>query len=358
MAANLYVHFPFCRSKCAYCALLSRPGAGFAERAEYVASLAGRVRRLGPRLDGLATVYFGGGTPALCDLASLFAALRERGLAPDAEFTVELHPADVTSPLLDALAAGGVNRISMGIQSFDAATLAAMGRGVSVADAVRAFTEVRRVFPNAGFDLIAGYPDAAPLAAALPEMLDRLRPAHVSLYSLIREPRTRLDRDVRQGRISLPSDADALGEIAAVARILAAAGLMRYEISSYALDGMACRHNRAVWRGEDYVGLGEGAHGREGLVRTVGGKDGYARETLTPHADALERALFALRTDEGFDPDATIRRHPVLEPCRARWLDELAFAERQMLAVRKGTAYVLTPRGMEVCDSVIGTLLG
>ena len=353
---NLYVHLPFCRRECAYCALHSRAGASPAARAAYVARLVDdlRARPAGPPWR---TVYFGGGTPALCDLSPLFAALREWGMAPDAEFTVELHPADVTPPLLERLAAGGVNRVSMGLQSFDDATLAAMGRGVSAASAARAFMDVRRVFPNAGFDLIAGYPDAAPLAAALPEMLERLRPAHVSLYSLIREPHTRLDRDVRQGRLALPSDDAALGEIAAAARILSAAGLTRYEISSYALPGKACRHNRAVWRGEDYVGLGEGAHGREGLVRTVGGKDGYRRETLAPRADALERALFTLRTDEGFDPDATIRRHPVLEPCRARWLDELAFAERQGLTMRKGTAHVLTSRGMEVCDSVIAALL-
>ena len=355
---NLYVHFPFCRRKCAYCALLSRAGASAERRAAYVARLAAEVRARPER--NWRTVYLGGGTPALCDLRPLFAALRETGLAPDAEFTVELHPSDVTPALLETLAAGGVNRISLGVQSFDDAMLAHMGRGHTSAEAIAAFEAIRRVFPNAGFDLIVGYPppkDAEPPRTWLPSILDRLQPAHVSVYSLIREEGTRLDREVRRGRLVLPDDAVALDEVAEVAQLLVDAGLARYEISNYARPGFACRHNCAVWNGEDYVGLGEGAHGREGVLRTVGeGKD-YARETLSPQEDALERTVFALRTAQGLDPETAIRRHPVLSPFRATWIRELDFAVEQGLAVRKELAYVLTPRGMEVCDAVVETLL-
>ena len=153
---NLYVHFPFCRRKCAYCALKSRAGVSAERRAAYVIRVAAEVRARPER--NWHTVYFGGGTPALCDLGPIFAALRETGLAPDAEFTVELHPLDVTPCLLETLAAGGVNRISLGVQSFDDAMLAQMGRTHSSADAIAAFEMVQRVFPNSGFDLIAGYP--------------------------------------------------------------------------------------------------------------------------------------------------------------------------------------------------------
>ena len=120
---NLYVHFPFCRAKCAYCALLSRVGRAAAARAAHVA----RVMRECPK-GPFETVYFGGGTPALCDLAPLFAVFGPR-LAPNAEFTVELHPRDVTAETLALLRRGGVNRISLGVQSFDDVVLAAMGRG-------------------------------------------------------------------------------------------------------------------------------------------------------------------------------------------------------------------------------------
>jgi len=355
---NLYVHFPFCRRKCAYCALKSRAGVSAARRAAYVARMAAEVRARPER--NWQTVYFGGGTPALCDLGPLFAALRETGLTPDAEFTVELHPSDVTPRLLETLAAGGVNRISLGVQSFDDATLAQMGRSHTVTEAVAAFEAIRRVFPNAGFDLIVGYPPppgACPLHLALPPMLDRLQPAHVSVYSLIREPGTQLDRAVRQGRCVLPDDAAALDEVAELAPVLAEAGLFRYEISSYARQGFACRHNCAVWRGEDYVGLGDGAHGREGLCRTVGEGEGYSRETLSPQADALEREMFALRTSFGLDPAEAVRRHPPLASLAEAWRRELDFAVEQGLAVRKESTYVLTPRGMEVCDAVIETLL-
>ena len=355
---NLSVHFPFCRRKCAYCALKSRAGVSEARRAAYVARLADEIRARPER--GWRTVYFGGGTPALSGLGPVLDALHDVGLAADAEFTVELHPADVHPALLDELAEGGVNRISLGVQSFDDAMLAQMGRTHSSADAMAAFGMVQRFFPNSGFDLIAGYPrppDAAPVRKWLPQILDRLRPAHVSVYSLIREAGTRLDLDVRNGRLALPDDDEALDEISDASRILADAGLARYETSNYARAGFECRHNCAVWRGEDYVGLGDGAHGREGMLRTVGEGDGYSRETLSPQADALEREMFALRTVRGIDPDAAVRRRPALAPLLERWHEELDFAVAKGLAVRKGAAYVLTPRGMEVCDAILERLM-
>ena len=356
---NLYVHFPFCRRKCAYCALKSRAGVSESVRAGYVARVAAEIRERSVK--DLRTVYFGGGTPALCDLRPLFDALRGN-LASDVEFTVELHPSDVTPDLLACLAEGGVNRISLGVQSFDDVMLVQMGRSHTSAEAVDAFESIKRVFPNSGFDLIVGYPapeESAPLRTWLPPILERLDPAHVSVYSLIRELGTLLDRDVRQGKIALPDDDIALDEVAEAECILAAAGLQRYEISNYARPGMECRHNCAVWRGEDYLGLGDGAHGRERFVRTIGEGDIYLRETLSPFADALERELLALRTRWGFDPDVAVRRHPVLSPCHETWMRELAFDVEKGLLARRGTAYVLTARGREVCDAVIeGLYLG
>ena len=381
---NLYVHFPFCRAKCAYCALHSRAGSTPEARRAYCVRLAAELATWGtvPRIPGtdpekagtvptLSTIYFGGGSPALCDLSPLFTALRKWGTDPKMlgpvpekqgtapkmlgtvpEFTVELHPLDARPEVLEMLKKGGVNRVSMGVQSLDDDVLKAMGRLHTAAEAAAAFRAVRAAgFTNAGIDLIAGWPGTTPdswrstLARATALGLD-----HCSVYTLIREPKTRLDLALRRGELALPSDDAALAQIDAARAALAEAGLVRYEISNYARPGCECRHNLAVWRGEDYVGLGEGAHGRRGLVRTASGVE----TTVTPEEDAVERALFSLRTREGLSLDRIARLWPILVPRLHAWREKLEFFKRQGLLQ---DAYRLTPRGAEVCDSILADLV-
>ena len=367
---NLYVHFPFCRAKCAYCALHSRAGSTPEARRAYCARLAAELATWGtvPRIPGtdpekagtvptLSTIYFGGGSPALCDLSPLFTALRKWGTDPKMlgtvpEFTVELHPLDARPEVLEMLKKGGVNRVSMGVQSLDDDVLKAMGRLHTAAEAAAAFRAVRAAgFTNAGIDLIAGWPGTTPdswrstLARATALGLD-----HCSVYTLIREPKTRLDLALRRGELALPSDDAALAQIDAARAALAEAGLARYEISNYARPGCECRHNLAVWRGEDYVGLGEGAHGRRGLVRTASGVE----TTVTPEEDAVERALFSLRTREGLSLDRIARLWPILAPRLPAWREKLEFFKRQGLLQ---DAYRLTSRGAEVCDSILADLV-
>ena len=389
MADNLYVHFPFCRRKCSYCALHSRAGANAEKRRAYVAALAQAVRRLCEQMtDGetFSTVYFGGGSPALCDLGPLFDALRPRlsvlpapstkHQAPGTEFTVELHPLDVTDDLLKALRDGGVNRISMGVQSLDDAVLADMGRGYTFAEAERAFACVKRHFDNAGIDLIVGYPGEAPALTPRHARLAKWGLRHCSVYSLILEEKSILGRRVlpsagdgaREPSPALPSDDETMNRLALVARLLGELGLERYEISNYAVPGCECRHNLAVWRGEDYVGLGEGAHGRIGLCRTQNLFDlsQVSRPTssslshvsrlasclvpvvekVTPEEDAKERRLFRLRTREGLDASG-----------RPDWTPRLDAFVSEGLLVRDGSVYRLTARGMEVCDSILVALV-
>lgn len=322
---NLYVHFPFCRSKCRYCALYSRAGVSREARDAYVRRLAREIGTLGPD-SGLATVYFGGGTPALCDLGPIFEALKPF-LRDETEFTVELHPLDVTDGLLDALRAGGVNRISTGVQSLDDATLARMGRGYTADEARAAFARVKGRFDNAGIDLIVGYPgDPCDRFATLADWGLR----HCSVYSLQNE----------RGLADVPSDDWTLDRIRETARTLADVGLERYEISNYAEPGFECRHNLAVWNGEDYVGLGDGAHGRVGLLRTPSG------ERVTSEADHRERAIFRLRTRAGLET----ADDPGWRPALDRFVAE-------GLLVRDGTVYRLTPRGTEVCDTILMELV-
>jgi len=253
---NLYVHFPFCRRKCSYCALHSRAGVSEADRNEYAKGLAEEAR------GKYKTCYFGGGSPALCDLRPLMKVIEAE------EFTVELHPLDVNEELLKSLKDGGVNRISMGVQSLDDEVLADMGRDYTFAEAERAFYRIREHFDNAGIDLIVGYPGEQSALTPRHARMAKWGLRHCSVYSLILEEKTQLWKRCGGNREMLPPDDLVLDRIAIVSRFLADIGLERYEISNYAQKGYECRHNLAVWRGEDYLGLGDGAFGRVGNRRT------------------------------------------------------------------------------------------
>ena len=321
-SGNLYVHFPFCRRKCSYCALYSRAGSREEERSAYVRSLVPHVR------GKYATAYFGGGTPTLCDLKEIAGAIEAD------EFTVELHPLDVTADLLAMLADAGVNRISMGVQSLDDRTLEAMGRGYTASFAAKAFSLVRGRFENAGVDFIVGYPgDPGSDFGVLREW----GASHCSAYMLQNE----------RGLKGVKGDEELLDMMGSAAASLESAGFTRYEISNFALPGFECRHNMAVWRGEDYKGIGEGACGRVGLLRTRNaGTPKFTSETLSPERDAVERAIFSLRTREGLDTTPF--------PQWRKPLDDFA---AEGLLVSEGCKYRLTRRGMEVCDSILAALV-
>ena len=362
---NLYIHFPFCRSKCAYCALHSYVGRSEGERDRYVASILHQLHQLfppipqssNPPIPTHSTLYFGGGTPALCNLQPLldFLAPHLTPLTshpspltphPSPEFTVELNPLDVSPQLLRQLKAGGVNRLSMGVQSFDETTLRAMGRPHTAEQARMAWRQIREAgFDNAGIDLICGWPDErrnGAVSDAWRRTLDaaaELAPDHCSVYTLILEPKTRLAHDVANGRVTLPSDDVALAELAAAEQALAAIGLERYEISSFAKPGWECRHNLATWRGEDYIGIGDGACSREG--------------------NAVSRVIFRLRLlKEGFSPAQAAADFPELAPRVAEWCATLdRFAAEGLLTVHPSNTYRLTPRGTEVCDTILAELV-
>ena len=329
---NVYVHFPFCRSKCSYCALKSRSGSTPDERKTYIEKVAAGLEAVASPID---TLYFGGGSPALCDLRQLKAPIAGL-LGSRTEFTVELHPLDVTDRKLDELASIGVNRISMGVQSLDDATLKAMGRPYTANEALKAFMKIRERFCNCGIDLIAGYPSDRSDYSRLREWpLD-----HISVYSLILEPGTRLSNS--KNNLSFPSDDETMDAIGSIAGILETMGLERYEISNYAKPGFECRHNLAVWFGEDYIGIGNGAHGRTGLVRTDSGNESF----VDAKTDRVERTIFRLRTRYGLDT--------ALFPEWRETLDR--FAEEGLLS-KSGMVYFLTPRGREVCDTILAELV-
>ena len=361
---NLYVHVPFCVSKCRYCAFHSETGADADRLRRFVRLL---PRELALRLPSPppapTTVYLGGGTPSLLGpdgLRALFAALPRP--APGAEVTAELNPGDVTPALARALREAGVTRASLGAQSFSDRTLAWLGRRHDAARVRRAAALLREAgVPRLSLDLIAAVPGEPPadFAASLREAV-ALEPDHVSVYPLSVEPGTPLAR----AGVAPPPDDAALASVAAAEAFLAAAGYARYELSNYARPGAECRHNLAVWRGEDYVGLGPAAHSREGRTRRANAP------SFAAWAAALEAGRLPPAQTVRLSPEEDESERFVTRVRLARWRgpDPATPAGRRRLAALEGLArngivrplgggeWSLTSRGREVADSVMAEL--
>ncbi len=321
----------------------------------------------------LETIYMGGGSPALLGtegLRRLADGLRDifpcDGVS---EWTIELNPASMSQALLGTLRELGINRISIGVQSFSDPTLERIGRKHSAQAAIHAVRLAQQEgFGNTGIDLIAGLPGVteAEWARTLEQAL-ALDVPHLSVYALSIEEGTPLARQVGDGKLVVPNDDAQLDALATAEAALGRAGYERYEISNYALPGYACKHNVGVWRGNDYLGLGPAAASRMKQQRWTTQSDladymetvlqgelpPSAAETLQPKDDAVERVMFALRLQEGFDPYAAAIRHPELQDVTDEWEERLETFARQGIVERWGLRWRLTARGREVCDAVI-----
>lgn len=379
---HLYLHVPFCPSKCHYCGFYS-VAATAEDRRTYAALPAAELDLRSVAADSVVqTVYVGGGSPGTLGadgLHRLFAGLRRR-LHLDAvrEWTVELNPECVTPPLLDLLRREGVNRISMGVQTFDEAVLSALGRRHSARAAAAGLAVCRDAgISRCGIDLIAGLPGLTEAAwrATLAKAV-ALEPEHVSVYALSVEPGTVLARQVAAGTVVPDADAQ-MTALALAETVLTSAGYERYEISNYSRPGGACRHNLACWRGEDYLGLGPAAASRAGLTRRTNAPDWPAyREAVTHNRlppseeemldaaeDATERFIFGLRLSEGVCPAGFARRHPAAAPLVAAWEQRLeglvphGITERVAPEASAELRWRLTARGREVADAVMRELV-
>jgi putative oxygen-independent coproporphyrinogen III oxidase len=319
-AFGVYVHIPFCASRCDYCDF-----ATWTDRThladEYVDACVRDLRRRA--LAPATSVFFGGGTPSLLDAASLTSILDAIPRAADAEVTVECNPDSVDLTKLRAYRAAGVNRVSFGVQSMRAHVLAALGRTHDPDNVARAVGWARAAgIERLNLDLIYGTPGerVADWEATLDAAL-ALEPGHVSAYALTVEPGTPLGRAVAAGQRATPDDDDQALKYEVADERLAAAGLTWYEISNWARPGDECRHNLLYWEGGDYAAIGCAAHGhtdgrRWWNVRTperyvaavrAGTSTEAGSEALDADARRAERMVLALRTSGGIKlpgPDA------------------------------------------------------
>ncbi|HET6221992.1 MAG TPA: radical SAM family heme chaperone HemW [Dongiaceae bacterium] len=297
----LYVHWPFCLSKCPYCDFNShvRDSVDHARwRAALLAELDHFAARTGDRL--LTSIFFGGGTPSLMapeTVAAVIERATERWTpAPGIEITLEANPTSVEAGKFAGFRLAGVNRVSLGVQALNDADLAALGRQHSAAEAVAAVRLAQRHFPRVSFDLIYARSGQS-LSAWRMELAEALELAseHLSVYQLTIEPETAFGAAWRRGELTVPDEDSAAALYEETQAILDAAGMPAYEISNHARPGSACRHNLTYWRYGDYAGVGPGAHGR----LTLGSERRATRQHRAPEAwlAAAEALGHATRQD-------------------------------------------------------------
>lgn len=337
--AGLYLHIPFCRSKCAYCDFFSSPRTG--ELDPYARSLVKelRLRKNELGMEPVKTVYLGGGTPSMlppATLASLVEGVRrEVSLDSVEEFTIEANPEDVTPAFLELARSLGINRVSIGVQSFFDDELQAVNRKHSSGESLRALETLAESGFNFNADLIYGLPgQTLQRWEENLRMMLAFRPPHLSAYLLSYEPGTLLYARLMNGKVKETSESEASEMYGALCAMTSANGYRHYEISNLSLPGMESRHNSSYWDYTPYLGLGCAAHSFDGANRRYNPLD------IKRYIDALSRGetvcemeeetadnrfndyvVTALRTDRGLSP-AFVEKEWGTD--RRKWLDGAA----------------------------------
>jgi putative oxygen-independent coproporphyrinogen III oxidase len=374
---GVYIHWPFCLSKCPYCDFNSHVRHAAIDEARFVRAFAAEIAATAARVPGrtVSTIFFGGGTPSLMQPATVGAVLdavaRHWAIADDVEVTLEANPTSVEATRFRGYRAAGVNRVSLGVQALDDAALKELGRMHSVREALDAVAVARANFDRFSFDLIYARPRQTSAMWA-----DELRRAiaeageHLSLYQLTIEHDTPFFALHQAGKLATPDDDTARALYDTTQEVCAAAGLPAYEISNHARPGAECRHNLVYWRAHEYAGIGPGAHGRldvDGARRATAterrpeswltrvessGHGVVSDEALTSEQTADEFLLMGLRLAEGVDPARYAR-------LAGRPLDE-----RRIALLREEGAVETTPdgrlrvtlAGFPVLDAVVADL--
>ncbi|MFL6796459.1 MAG: radical SAM family heme chaperone HemW [Xanthobacteraceae bacterium] len=374
---GLYVHWPFCLSKCPYCDFNSHVRHGGIDEPRFLRAFTAELAAMAARVPGrtVSTIFFGGGTPSLMQPATVGAILEAVAqhwtLARDVEVTLEANPTSVEAGRFHGYRAAGVNRVSLGVQALDDTALRELGRLHSRDEALAAVNLARGIFERASFDLIYARPDQTPRAWAS-ELQAALAHAgeHLSLYQLTIEQDTPFATLHAAGKLVIPDDDNARALYETTQDLCAGAGLPVYEISNRARPGAECRHNLVYWRGQEYAGIGPGAHGRleidgarhatatekrpeSWLMRVEARGHGLlSDEVLTPEQVGDEYLLMGLRLAEGIDPQRYSR-------LAGRPLDErrIALLSEQGAVETTSTGRLrVTLSGFPVLDAVVADL--
>jgi len=377
----LYIHWPFCKSKCPYCDFNSHVRASIDEARWRAALLKDLEHYAGLTPGGaIASIFFGGGTPSLM-AAETVAAVLERTAAlwplePDVEITLEGNPTSIESQRFREFRSAGVNRVSLGVQALEDGALKFLGRGHDVKEALAALEVARQTFERFSFDLIYARPGQT--VTCWEQELDRaiaLAGEHLSVYQLTIEAGTAFAPAHARGDFVLPDEETQAALYETTVARLEAAGLPAYEISNHARPGAECRHNLVYWRYGDYVGVGPGAHGRltldgarvatrqhrapetwlEAVERQ--GHGGEEPLSLTPHEQRDELLMMGLRLTEGVSRTRVRERlgldlEAALDRDRMASLIEAGFLELD------SERLVATPAGRQRLNAVLAQLIG
>jgi len=379
---GVYIHWPFCLSKCPYCDFNSHVRHAAIDEDRFVRAFAAEIAMTAGRAPGrtVSAIFFGGGTPSLMQPSTVGAILDAVGrhwqVTPDAEITLEANPTSVEASRFRGYRTAGVNRVSLGVQALDDRVLKELGRQHTAQEAIAAVHVARSVFGRYSFDLIYARPQQTPaqwgneLKAALREAGE-----HLSLYQLTIEPETPFAALYSAGKLRVPDDGTARALYDTTQDICAAHGLPAYEISNHARPGAECRHNLVYWRMHEYAGIGPGAHGRLNVGRLDGDGDRHATatekrpeswltrveqeghglvtdEVLTRAEMADEFLLMGLRLAEGIDPQRYLALSGrSLDPVRVAALRENGLLE----TTPAGRLRVSLP-GFPILDAVVSDL--
>ncbi|RFB79231.1 radical SAM family heme chaperone HemW [Methylovirgula sp. 4M-Z18] len=376
---GVYVHWPFCLSKCPYCDFNSHVRHAPVDQPRFVEAFRREIAHRASVAPGrtVTSVFFGGGTPSLMQPQTVAAIIEAIGqswtMAEDAEITLEANPTSVEADRFRGYRSAGVNRVSLGVQALNDADLKALGRMHSVEEAMRAVAVAEGIFDRSSFDLIYARPHQTPESwrAELKQALTRAS-GHLSLYQLTIEPGTMFERLHRAGKLAVPDPDLGRAFWDVTQEMTAAAGFPAYEISNHARPGEESRHNLVYWHYGEYAGIGPGAHGR---LRTNEGRFAMATEKhpetwlqlverqghgliendlLTPEQEGDEFLLMGLRLREGIDT----RRYADLtgHPLKQNRIDLLQ--AQGMLDAADARRLRVTPEGFPVLNAVIASLVG
>jgi len=374
---GVYVHWPFCLSKCPYCDFNSHVRQAAIDETRFARAFAAEIAATAARTGGrtVSTIFFGGGTPSLMQPATVSAVLdaiaQHWSVAADLEVTLEANPSSVEATRFRGYRTAGVNRVSLGVQALDDTALKELGRLHSAREALDAVAIARRTFDRVSFDLIYARPRQSPESWAA-ELRCAVAQAgeHLSLYQLTIEADTPFAALHAAGKLAVPSENEARALYDVTQAVCAEAGFPAYEVSNHARPGAECRHNLVYWRAQEYAGIGPGAHGRLGiegrrhatatekrpeswLMRVESlGHGVITDEALTREQMADEFLLMGLRLAEGIDPQryARISGRP-LDPARIALLEEQGAIEADANGMLR-----VTRSGFPVLDAVVADL--